>query len=494
LNSKKKYKIAYVASEVVPFAKTGGLADVAGSLPKFLSQSGVDIKVFMPKYSLINTDKHKIIPVDFINGMKVRVSGTAHDAMVYKSTLRNSDVEIYFIENPLFFNREKIYTDDIDEAERFIFFQKAVIETIQRLRWVPDIFHCNDWQTGLLPLLLKDNYSWDKLFENVKTIITIHNVGYQGIFSKEAAISAELKPEYYSPGGAVELNGNVNFLKAGIAFSNLITTVSPTYSKELLTSEFGHGLEIELQKRKKDIYGIINGVDYSIWNPELDKDIPYRFSKNNLYGKGLNKKFLLTELGLRFNSETPVIGIVSRLASQKGFDLIEEILPEIMKLNIQLIVLGSGDSRYEKLFADLKKKHPRKTSFYSGYNSELAHLIEAGSDMFLMPSYYEPCGLNQIYLLKYGTVPIVRNTGGLADTVTDWNESVDNKTYNGNGFVFNNYNSKELLLKINLAVKTFKNKTEWQRIMRNGMTCDYSWQKSADKYIEFYDKLSNPDD
>ena len=489
MNSKKKYKIAYVASEVVPFAKTGGLADVAGSLPKFLSQSGTDVKVFMPKYSLIDTDKYKLIPVNFIGGMKVRVSGTAHTAKVYKSTLRNSDVEIYFIENPFFFNRGKIYTNDIDEAERFIFFQKAVIETIQRLDWVPDIFHCNDWQTGLIPLLLKDNYSWDKLFDNTKTIMTIHNVGYQGIFGKEAAISAELKPEYYSSGGAVELNGNVNFLKAGIAFSDLITTVSPTYSKELLTAEFGHGLEIELQKRKKDIYGIINGVDYSIWNPELDKDIPYGFSKNNLYGKVLNKKFLLTELGLRFNSETPVMGIVSRLASQKGFDIIEKILPEIMKLKIQLIVLGSGDTRYEKLFADLKKKHPRKTAFYSGYNSELAHLIEAGSDIFLMPSHYEPCGLNQIYSLKYGTVPIVRNTGGLADTVIDWNE-----TENGNGFVFNNYDSKELLLKIKLAVKTFKNKPEWQRIMRNGMNCDYSWQKSADKYIELYGELLNHGD
>lgn len=491
MNSKRKYKIAYVASEVVPFAKTGGLADVAGSLPKFLSQLGADVKVFMPKYSLIDTDKHKLFPVNFISEMKVRVSGIAHNAAVYKSALRNSDVEIYFIENTHYFNRTEIYTNDVDEADRFIFFQKAVIETIQRLDWVPDIIHCNDWQTGLIPLLLKDNYSWDRLFNNTKIIITIHNVGYQGVFVKETGINAELKPEYYLSGGVVELNGNVNFLKAGIVFSDLITTVSPTYSKELLTEEFGHGLEIELQKRSKDICGIINGVDYSIWNPELDKDIPYRFSKNNLNGKKLNKKFLLTELGLRFNSKTPVIGIVSRLVSQKGFDIIEEILPEIMKLKIQLIILGSGEKRYEKLFTDLKKMYARKTAFYSGYNSELAHLIEAGSDIFLMPSHYEPCGLNQIYSLKYGTVPIVRKTGGLADTVIDWEKSVSKGKMNGNGFVFNNYDSKELLIKIKHAVRIFKNKPVWKQIIRNGMNCDYSWQKSAGKYIELYGKVFN---
>ena len=442
MESNKKYKVAFVSSEVVPFAKTGGLADVTGSLPKFLYDLGVDVKVFMPKYSQIDLSKHELIPVNFNDEMKVRTNGKPRSAKIFRSTLRNSKVEIYFIENSHFFSRGKVYTNDSDEDERFIFFQKAVIETIQRLNWVPDIFHCNDWQTSFIPLFLKDNYSWDKLFSKTATLLTIHNVGYQGIFGKAAAVKAEIHNEHYKPGGNIELNGNVSFLKAGIVFADLITTVSKTYAKELLTAEFGHGLENELQKRENDIFGIVNGVDYSIWNPKIDKNIPYHYSYLNLNGKKLNKKYLLTELGLRFNVGTPVIGIVSRLAAQKGFDIIEEVLQKIIRMKIQLIVLGSGEKHYEKMFADLKKQFPRKTAVYLGYNSELAHLIEAGSDMFLMPSHYEPCGLNQIYSLKYGTVPIVRKTGGLADTVKDWNDSTNEENNYGTGFVFEKYSGR----------------------------------------------------
>lgn len=486
-SKKNNYKIAFVASEVVPFAKTGGLADVAGSLPKFLYQFGVDVKVFMPKYSSIDLNKYNLTQLNNIGEMKVRTAGVTHSANISHCTLPDSKVNIYFIENNHFFNRKKIYTEDIDEDERFIFFQKAVIETIQRLNWVPDIIHCNDWQTALIPLFLKDNYSWDKLFSKTATLLTIHNVGYQGIFGETTAAKAEINESFYKTSDRIKLNGNVNFLKAGIVFADLITTVSKTYAKELLTSEFGHGLENELQKRENDIFGIVNGVDYSIWNPEIDHNIPYQYSRLNLNGKKLNKKYLLTELGLRFNVDTPVIGIVSRLAAQKGFDILEEVLQKIIRLKIQLIVLGSGEKHYEKMFTYLKKQFPRKTAVFMGYNSELAHLIEAGSDMFLMPSHYEPCGLNQIYSLKYGTVPIVRKTGGLADTVKDWNESTTKN--NGTGFVFEKYSGSALLKTVKRAVKTFDNKPEWNKIINNGMKCDYSWQKSAEEYLQLYKKL-----
>ncbi len=488
MSSYKNYKVAFVTSEVVPFAKTGGLADVAGSLPKYISKSGVDVKVFMPMYSSIDFSKCNLTPINSNDNILIRTAAKLYPVKIYRSTLHNSQVEIYFIQNKHFFHRDKIYTEDADEDERFIFFQKAVIETIQRLKWDPDIVHCNDWQTALIPLLLRDNYSWDKLFSKAATLLTIHNVGYQGIFGKATAEKAEIRDEFYKPSGKVELNGNINFLKAGINFADLITTVSKTYSKEILTAEFGHGLETTLQNRIDDIYGIINGVDYSIWNPEVDKNIPFKYSTNNMNGKKLNKKILLTEFGLQFSDDVPVIGIISRLASQKGFDIIEEVLSKIIKLKMRLIILGSGETHYEKMFADLVKKHPRKAAVYLGYNYELAHLVEAGSDMFLMPSHYEPCGLNQIYSLKYGTVPIVRKTGGLADTVIDWNESVAKGKEDGNGFVFSEYSGAALIKALRRALKIFNRKSEWKKIITNGMKCNYSWQKSAEKYIELYDR------
>lgn len=481
-------KAAFISSEVVPYAKTGGLADVSGSLPIALSELGVDVKVFMPKYYSVNEFKYNLRFDDYIGEMKIRTGGHPHSAWVYSGKLPNSQVDIYAVHNPHFFHRHKIYTNDWDEDERFIFFQKAVIETIQRLNWAPDVLNINDWQTSLIPLLIKDNYSWDKLFSRSASLLTIHNVGYQGVFAKNAAIKAEIKEELFSPGGPVEHNGAVNFLKTGILYSEIINTVSETYSKELLSPEYGAGMESVLSLRKDDLYGIVNGVDYTVWNPETDKHIPYHYSINDLSGKEKNKKFLMEHMHLHYEENVPLIGIVSRLVRQKGFDIIAEALPHLINSNCKWVVLGSGETVYEELFEQYARAYPNKFSVYLGYNNELAHLIEAGADIFLMPSRYEPCGLNQIYSLKYGTVPVVRKTGGLADTVHDWNELNSYGKDIGNGFSFSDYSALALAHSVNRALNDYHNKPVWKKIQTNGMAKDYSWKTSAKKYLDLYNK------
>lgn len=481
-------KIAYVSSEVVPFAKTGGLADVAGALPIALKNLNCDVKVFMPKYYSVDENKFKLEYLSSVGELKVRSGGHIHHMHVFKGFLPDSTVEIYFIENPHFFHRHSLYTNDWDEDERFIIFNKTVIELMQYLGWGPDILHCNDWQTGLMPLLIKDNYSWDRLFKNTAFVFTIHNIGYQGVFDNGAAQKAELKHELYLPGGPVEHLGSINFLKAGIVFSEIVNTVSKTYSKELLTPEYGHGLEGILQQKTEDLYGVVNGVDYKIWNPEVDKLIPHNYSINDLSGKEKNKIALLAKMNLPYRENIPVIGIVSRLAIQKGFDIIGEALPNLLNLDAQWIILGSGEYEYQHLLNHNSHHNKDKMAVYIGYNNNLAHLIEAGSDMFLMPSHYEPCGLNQIYSLKYGTVPIVRKTGGLADTVQDWNEYNDYGQDIGNGFSFYEYSSRALIQSIERAINDYHNKPIWNKIIKNGMVKDYSWEKAASQYMDLYKK------
>lgn len=480
--------IAFAASEVYPYAKSGGLADVAGTLPKELSMLGHDVKVFMPKYYSISETEFNLDYMWDFGTLPIRVAGYVHYVHIFKGTMPNSEVEIYFIDNPHYFFRSQLYTNDHDEDERFILFSKAVIETIQRLGWKPDVVHCNDWQTGLIPLYLKDNYSWDKLFENTATLFTIHNIGYQGKFTLDTLYKGEINPNHYYDHGKVEHAGNVNFLKTAISFADIINTVSETYAKEILTEEYGSGLHYVLQYRSEDLYGVLNGVDYDDWSPQKDKHIPYNYSPDDLSGKEKNKKELLDKMNLDYKEDVPLIGIVSRLAIQKGFDLIASSLNELMKLNAQWVILGSGEYKYEHLFNEFAASFSDKFSVYIGFNNELAHLIEAGADIFLMPSHYEPCGLNQIYSLKYGTVPVVRKTGGLADTVQDWDE---NKAFDenlGNGFSFHDYSSPALLDAVQRAVNYYHNKDVWQKIQLNGMRRDYSWSKSAKKYQELYHK------
>lgn len=481
-------KIAFASSEVVPFAKTGGLADVSGALPRELEKLGCDIKIFMPKYSSVDEHKFNLEYQSWASPMPIRVAGVVYDVHIHKGYLPNSKVEIYFIDCPYFFHRHNLYTNDLDEDQRFVCFSKSVIETLQRLRWSPDIVHCNDWQTGLIPLYIKDNYSWDKMFANTATVFTVHNIGYQGKFSPQTLFNAEISEDLFYHGGRIEQDGLVNFLKTGLSFADVINTVSETYAKELMTPEYSAGMHHLLKYREKDFYGIINGVDYDVWNPETDKLIPYNYSKEDFSGKEKNKEELLKKFNMPYQKEIPLIGIVSRLAIQKGFDLIQSALGELMQFNAQWIILGSGEQKYENMFQALHEQMHHKVGAYIGYNNNLAHLIEAGADIFLMPSHYEPCGLNQIYSLKYGTVPVVRKTGGLADTVQDWNEY---NTYGmdiGNGFSFVDYRPEALVNAIQRALVDYHNKPIWRKIQLNGMNKDYSWKHSALQYEELYKK------
>ena len=484
-------KIAFVAAEAVPYAKTGGLADVAGSLPKELEKLGCEVKLFIPKYLLIDEAEHDLHYNWDIGEMRIRINNITRPAHVHQSTLPGSDVEVNFIDCPHYFHRHRIYTNDSDEDERFILFTKAVIETLQRQKWVPDVIHCNDWQTGLLPLFIKDNYSWDKFFDHTSTLFTIHNIGYQGRFSKSTLFSAEISGNHFYPGGPVEHHDTVSFMKTGIYFSDLLNTVSNKYSHEILKPDLGAGLDGILSERKKDLYGILNGVDYEVWSPESDKYILHQYSSKDLSGKLKNKRALLKHFNMPFNKGVPLIGIVSRMVAQKGFDIFTEAINNIMNLKAQWIILGSGEEQYEELFRQLSNKLPEKVGSYIGYNNELSHLIEAGADMFLMPSLYEPCGLNQIYSLKYGTVPIVKKTGGLADTVHDWDELNSFGLDSGNGFTFNDHSGDALFTSVKRALNNFHIKKNWKKIQQNGMGKDYSWKHSAQQYIELYKLAKN---
>ncbi len=484
-------KIAFVASEVFPFAKTGGLADVSSSLPIELSKLGVDVKVFMPKYYHIDEEKHGLHFMWTLGNIPVRVGGKVYEVQIYKSKIPNSNVEIYFIDSPHHFHRQNIYTNDKDEDERFILFNKAVIEFIQRIHWKPDLFHCNDWQTGLIPLLVKDNYSWDKVFDKTAFLFTIHNVAYQGLFDRSVLEKGEMNPKYFYPMGPVEFYNSFSFLKAGIVFSEMVNTVSDTYAKELLTPEYSEGMYGVLREKGSSFSGILNGVDYELWNPATDNLIPYNYTPDNMGGKLLNKKWFLRQLNMRFDENIPLIGIIMRLVKQKGIEILMEALPGLLQLNVQWVVLGTGEAEYEEQFLKISEEHYDRFTVRFGFNNQLAHQIEAAADIFLMPSHFEPCGLNQIYSLKYGTVPVVRKTGGLADTVQDWNEYNAMGLDTGTGFSFSEYSGAALEHTVRRAIGDFYNKPVWNKIRRNGMLKDYSWRKSAEKYLELYNSAIN---
>jgi starch synthase len=481
-------KIAFVASEVFPYAKTGGLGDVSGSLPLEISKSGHDIKVFTPLYGRIRNAGYNLSPVPGIGTMPVRCNGKDYNTRVFSTTMPDSRVTIYFVDCPHYFSRAELYTKDGDEDERFILFSKSVIEALQRLGWAPDILHCNDWQTGLIPLLLKENYGWDKMFAGTATIFTIHNIAYQGVFPKESFTKAGIDEKHSNYGGVGEFYGKISFIKTGILTADIITTVSRTYAGELLTPEFGAGIDGCLYERRDNFTGILNGVDYKIWNPEIDNYIPCKYAVPSLENKIINKRGLLERLNLPFDEKRPLIGMVSRIVEQKGFDLIIEALERLMALNAQWIILGSGHKEYETIFSSLARKFPEKVSLYIGFNDELSHFIEAGADIFLMPSRFEPCGLNQIYSLKYGTVPVVRKTGGLADTVEDWDKVLLQGPETGTGFTFTEYNAGALVDAVERSIRAFHDPLVWRVIQINGMKKDYSWNISAEKYIRLYEK------
>jgi starch synthase len=481
-------RVALVASEVAPFAKTGGLADVAGSLPKALQELGCDVKVFMPKYSTIDEAKYDLHYEYGVGEIPVRVAGVAWPVHIQRTVLPGSTVEVYFVDCPHFFHRGTIYTADPDEGLRFVLLCKAVIETLQRLQWAPDVVHCNDWQASLLPLLIKDNYQWDMLFRDTASLLSIHNIGYQGLFAASTMRDAELRSDLFHAGGPLEYNGAVCFLKAGILFSEILSTVSETYAREILTPAYGAGMEDILATRSRDLHGVLNGIDVDEWDPSTDRHIPHTYSADDLGGKLLNKKFLIQNTHLEFSARTPLIGIVSRLVAQKGFDLVAAAIDDLMEMDAQWVILGSGEGRFENMFRSIAQARPGRVWLYLGFNNELAHLIEAGADMFLMPSRYEPCGLNQMYSLRYGTVPIVRKTGGLADTIQDWHEFEAKGTRSGNGFSFEDATGRALATTLRRAVDVFTHDPDlWRTIQLNGMQCDFSWTRSAARYLKLYD-------
>ncbi|HZW39831.1 MAG TPA: glycogen synthase GlgA [Ignavibacteriaceae bacterium] len=492
----KRLKILFVTSEVVPFVKTGGLADVSSALPQMLSELGHEVRIVVPKYGAVDSRKFKIHEVVRLKDIPVKI-GDKEVTYSLKSCFlpgQKVRVQIYFLDHQEYFgSRNSLYVDQTtgqdypDNDERFILLSRAVFELISRLGWIPDIIHCNDWQTGLIPAYLKTVFNDVEIFQQFKTLFTVHNLLYQGIFPKSSFKKTGLPEELNSEKG-IEIYGKINFLKAGLMFADVINTVSETYANEIRTDEeLGGGLKQVLSKRKNDLYGILNGIDTRVWNPEVDKIIPHKYSSKDLTGKIENKKVLTEKFRLNYNENVPVIGLISHLFDVKGFDLITEIFPDLMKLNVQVILLGTGDRKYHNFFEKQSQKFSEKFSCYLGFNDELAHLIEAGADLFLMPSRFEPCGLNQLYSLNYGTVPLVRETGGLADTVVKYSE----KTGEGNGFSFKPYESAALLKELNRALRIFEDKKVWTKIMKNGMRLDLSWTNSAKKYIDLYKTILN---
>ncbi len=491
----KKLKILFVTSEVVPFVKTGGLADVSSALPQTLQEMGHQVRIVVPKYGAIDERKYKIHEVVRLKDLTTNIGDKEVIFSLRSSFLvgKKARVQIYFLDNQEYFgSRHSLYSDPLtgkdfkDNNERFTLLAKSVFELIQKLGWVPDIIHCNDWQCGLIPAYLKTEYKNDEMFQQIKSLFTIHNLAYQGQFAKSTFKTTGLPEELNSEKGVL-LDGKVNFLKTGLQYADVINTVSEKYAQEISTDkEFSAGLEDVLKKRKKDIYGIINGIDTLVWNPEKDNQIAKKYTIKTIENKVQNKKALAEKFGFEFKEDVPIIGLISRLLDAKGFDLIQKVFKDIMKLNVRLVLLGTGEKKYHQFFETAVGKHPDKFTCYLGFDDELAHLIEAGSDMFLMPSRYEPCGLNQMYSLVYGTVPIVRETGGLADTVNAYST----KNPNGNGFMFKKYDAKDMLAEIKKAVKLYNDdKKTWTKIMKSGMKSNFTWLSSSKNYVDLYKKV-----
>jgi starch synthase len=486
---KRKLKILFASSEVVPFAKTGGLADVAGALPKHLFALGHDVRIILPKYESIKDAKYKLHEVVRLRNIQVPLGDKIHTVLIKSAFLPDTKVQVFFVEYPDYFGGEGLYQDPQTGKDypnndmRFLLFSRAALEMAKTLAWQPDIIHCNDWQTAGIPLFLKTLYRDDPNFSGTSSVLSLHNVGYQGNFSPETVHHACLPDSMFYPMSPIEFYGNFNFLKAGINYADIITTVSEKYAEEIQSSdEYGFGLEGVLRNRKADLFGILNGIDDDIWSSEVDSLIARKFTKDEFIGKEANKKALLEQCGLKYDAKTPLIGIISRLADQKGFDLISEVFDQICALKMQMVVLGTGEKKYHDLFSEAMKKHPDKFSVHLTFNNQLAHQIEAGSDMFLMPSRYEPCGLNQMYSFMYGTVPIVRATGGLADTVKDVTESPSS----GTGFTFTDYTAEAMLDTIQRALTAYQKRPSWNKLALRGMSQDFSWQQSAKKYLDIY--------
>ena len=472
-------KILFVSSEGLPYSKTGGLADVVEALPKALVEMGHEVAVLLPRYRGNKIASTLVPSLTVAFGDRLRFPAIAEGRAV-------ANVRYFFADDPEFFDREQLYGDKSgdypDNAERFAELSRVAIELTKRV-WLPDVIHCHDWQASLVPVFLRTQHANDPLVASLPVVLTVHNLGYQGTFLQPALRRIGLPDQLFTM-DALEFYGKINFLKGGLIFSDYITTVSKRYAKEIQTPEYGCGLEGVIRNREDRLVGILNGVDYAVWSPEADTFIAQNYSAQNLDGKKVCKKDLLAYFNLPAESiDRPVIGIVSRFADQKGFDLIAQISADLMKEDVTIVALGTGQPEHEQLFKQLAGKYPAKFAVKVGFDNALAHKIEAGSDMFLMPSRYEPCGLNQIYSLRYGTVPVVRATGGLDDTV----QNFDPKTRQGTGFKFERYDGGALRECIRAALKVYRDSKAWQTVQANGMAKDFSWNASAASYVTLYE-------
>ncbi len=473
-------KVAFVASEASPFAKTGGLGDVIGALPMALTKEGIEVSVFLPMYGDI--PKHFQQQMQLIQECEVQISWRRQYVGI--KSLYYKGIQYYFISNKFYFWRWGLYGYG-DDGERFIFFSKAVLEAIKVLGKPFDVIHSHDWQAAPVPVFLKALYAKDPCFEKTRTVFTIHNIRYQGVFGREIMDDPlGLGMEYFHP-NALEFYGNVNLMKGALQFSDALTTVSPTYSEEIKTEFFGEGLEGVLQQQNEKLIGIVNGIDVANYDPATDGKIAKNYDPDNLQKKAVNKTYLQEKFQLPSDPSIPVIGLISRFVEQKGLDLIQGIITDLLQQKVQVVILGSGEKKYEDFFNGLAHDFPEKMGVYIGFDETLAREIYAGSDFFLMPSLFEPCGLGQLIAMRYGTIPIVRETGGLRDTVEPYNEF----TGEGNGFSFIHYSGHDLLFAINRAINAYHKPEVMKYLRKNAMNADVSWRKSAREYRSLYEEL-----
>ncbi|MFH2055443.1 MAG: glycogen synthase GlgA [bacterium] len=482
-------RIAFVTSEIVPYSKTGGLADVSAALPQALAEQGHEVLIFTPRYKSIDIKREKLKQVAAVTGEAIRIG--SHQLKFDLLTNGARQAPVYFVDCPKLYEREALYVDPAtgldypDNDIRFIFFCRAVLRSLELLEFTPDIIHAHDWQAALIPVFLKAEPC--KFFEATRSMLTIHNLGYHGMFPAKNAVHLNLPDALFRAMGPLEFWGKINFLKGGLHFADVLTTVSETYAQEIQTTdEFGCGLEGVLRDNREKLHGVVNGVDYSIWSPEADPLIAHNYSLATLAEKALNKRQLMKLAGLSAaDLKRPLIGVISRLADQKGFDLIAEITADLFAEDISFVLLGTGDEKYHQLFTALERNYPDKIKAFLAFDNKLAHQIEAGADMFLMPSHYEPCGLNQLYSLRYGTVPIARKTGGLADTIVDYDADRRKST----GFLFAEYQPEALLQTVRRALAAYRNKRSWTALVKRGMKQNFSWDKSAQRYISLYQQM-----
>ncbi len=474
-------KIAFCSSEMASLAKVGGLADVTESLPKALKGLGEEVWVFLPLYKQI-WEKHRENLKD--TGAKIRVlmDGQEREAVIWRTEVHG--VPVFLLDYREYFYRDHPYGtpegDYPDNPFRFAFFSRGILEALKALGIRTDVIHCNDWETALVPVYLSHCYQDDTHFRGTGTIFTIHNLAYQGVFNREVLPRIGLDWSLFHM-EALEYYGNINYLKGGIIFSHIVNTVSPTYAKEIQTEKFGYGLDGVLRKKKDRLFGVLNGIDYDEWDPARDPKIYKNYDRDHLEGKEENKRHLQEEKGLEV-SEAPLAGMVGRLVEQKGIDLVHAVVGDMVSMGMELVILGSGEKRYHDMLLELQDKYPHRVSINIGYSDELASKIYAGCDLFLMPSRYEPCGLGQMIALRYGTIPVVRATGGLADTIKEYNP----ETGEGNGFVFSDFKPGEFLAAIQRAQRVYQDRERWLSLVRKAMECDFSWGASARKYLELY--------